>query len=129
MNELKPTQEELNFKVQETNSKQDIAKSYRQVGSLAKTFLLSTESFQLATMAAEEGNFKEAESLLDNAIAAIKVYHGRFDNHPFLEDIKGNIKGYKKSLKEMQKKPKKHRNFVNRGHRQYAFRTISCPSF
>lgn len=129
LDELKPTQEELNFKVQETNSKQDIAKSYRQVGSLAQTFLLSTESFQLSTMAAEEGNFKEAESLLDNAIAAIKIYHGRFDNHPFLEDIKDNIKGYKKSLKEMQKKPKKHRNFVNRGHRQYAFRTISCPSF
>jgi len=91
--------------------------------------MLSTESFQLATTAAEDGNFNEAESLLQSAIDAIKVYHGRFEAHPFLGDIRDNIKDYKKSLKEMQKKPKKQRNFINRGRRSFAYRTISCPSF
>lgn len=129
LQELTPVNETLEFTVHETDSKQELAKSYRQIGSLAQIFMLSTESFQLATVAAEDGNFNEAESLLESAIDAIKVYNGRFEAHPFLEDIGDNIKDYKKSLKEMQKKPKKRRNFINRRHRSFAYKTISCPAF
>lgn len=129
LNDLTMVSENKSFTIKATDSKSELAKNYLKIGSLTQIYLLSTESFQLATMAAEENNFKEAEDLLDKAMDAIAVYTSRFGKHPFLEDILANEKEYKKTLKDMQKKPSKQRNFINRGRRSYMFRTISCPAF
>lgn len=129
LREFEAVTSQKEFTIQEAPSESDFKKSYRQLGSLAQTFMLSMNSYTMATKATEEGNFNEAESLLQNAIDAIKVYNGRFDQHPFLQDISDEIKAYKKTMKEMQKKPKRHRNLINRRSRYSSFRSISCPSF
>lgn len=127
--DLNEVTESLTFTIKGSNDQRQFDQSYRQIGSLARLYMLSTETFERATLAVEDGNFNEAEHLLETALTFIKEYNSRFDAHPFLEDISSNIKDYKKLIKELQKKPKSNRNLINRNRRHYMFRTMSCPSF
>lgn len=129
LQDLKPVQENLTYFIKATSDHKLFDNSYRQIGSLARLYMLSTESFELATLAVENENYKEAEHLLETALDYIELYNSRFEKHPFLKDIQNNILAYKRTIKELQKKPKKNRNLINRGRRHYMFRTMSCPSF
>lgn len=129
LQDLEVVTENLTYTMKVTDDRKIYDDSFRQIGSLARLYMLSTESFQLATLAVEDDNFNEAEQLLETAMNYIKEYNSRFTSHPFLEDIYDNIKDYKKLIKELQKNPKRNRNLINRGRRHYMYRTISCPSF
>lgn len=120
-NNLVPVKEELEFALSPSTSKADYDKSKRQFGSLAKAFMISTSKFEMATVAADEGKYKEAESLIETAEKAIDDYTAEFGKHMFLEDIQDGIKQYKKELKDMQKKPRRNSNLFSRGKRHTVY--------
>ena len=129
LNELSEVSETKSFALKETSSENEFDDSFRQFGSLAQAFMISTHKFELATKAADEGKFNEAESLLETATTAIKDYEGNFKSHPFLEDIEDGIKEYEKELKEMQKKPSRRRNLHSRGRRHGIYRWKTKAKF
>jgi Ca-activated chloride channel family protein len=117
LDSLKPVSETKEFNITETKSKSDFDKSFLEFGSLAQAFKISTYKYELATTAADDGKYNEAESLLASAKEAAMNYKERFRDHPFLEDILDGIKEYEKDLKEMQKAPNKRKNLYSRNKR------------
>ncbi len=100
-----------------------------QFAHLGRSLMLSGEFFKRATDAAKDRRFEESEDLVELGIEVIDQYSSKFGKHTFLEDMKNQLKEYKKELKVMQKKPKKGFNLFIKKFGSLRHGKVICPKF
>jgi Ca-activated chloride channel family protein len=111
----------------------DIDRGFNVRAEQGYALLVGSEEFSLAMENADNRNFKDAATHLENALDILEQHFDHVEPHPFLKEIYKDMTEYKGTLKELEKmkEPKYRRSYsvFQKKAKAKKFRTISCPSF
>ncbi len=130
VNNFEDVLETHNTTVSLTNDKALFESAFNPIAGMGHALMVGGEKFEAAMAAADKRKFKDAETLLREAMNIMEAHFERVEPHPFLQDVYNDMKAYERELDELKnikdektyrlrQKSAKHRAYKNRARAKF----------